>query len=118
MPILYVLLGILLGAILVPLLFILGIVVYFLLKVTLLKTTGTPIVATVVRLEPNKYATSLYRVILQWQQPYTGKIFTYRGTTRRPEQFPLGNAIPLLIVPSHPQWYAPTNEYQHVLHPV
>src|SRR5260221_4562609 len=118
MPILYVLLGILLGAILVPLLFILGIVVYALLKFTLLKTTGTRIVATVVRLEPNKYATSLYRVILQWQQPHTGKIFTYRGTTRHPEQFPLGNPIPLFIVPSYPQWYVPTDQYQRVLHPV
>jgi hypothetical protein len=118
MPILYVLLGILLGAILVPLLFILGIAVYALLKFTLLQTTGTRIVATVVRLEPNKYATKLNRVILQWQQPHTGKIFTYRGTTRHPEQFPLGNAIPLLIVPSHPQWYAPANEYQRVLRPV
>src|SRR5258708_20398942 len=61
MPLLYVLLGILLGAILVPLLVILGLVVYILLKVTLLKTTGTRIVATVVRLEPDKYATSLNR---------------------------------------------------------
>jgi len=118
MPLLYVLLGMLLGAILVPLLFILGIVVYALLKFTLLQRTGTRIVATVVRLEPNKYATKLNRVILQWQQPHTGKIFTYRGTTRHPERFPLGNAIPLLIVPSHPQWYAPTDEYQRVLHPV
>jgi len=115
MPILYVLLGILLGAILVPLLVILGLVVYILLKVTLLKTTGTRIVATVVRLEPDKYATSLNRVILQWQQPHTGKIFTYRGTTWHPERFPLGNAIPLFIVPSHPQWYSPTGEYQQVL---
>ena len=59
MPILYVLIGILLGAILVPLLFILWIVVYALIKFTLLKTTGVRIVATVVRLEPNKYATKL-----------------------------------------------------------
>src|SRR5258708_25695337 len=116
MPILYVLLGILLGAILVPLLVILGLVVYILLKVTLLKTTGTRIVATVVRLEPDKYATSLNRVILQWQQPHAGKIFTYRGTTWHPDRFPLGNALLLFLVLCHPQWYSPTGEYQQVLH--
>src|SRR5260370_42236985 len=110
MPILYVLLGILLGAILVPLLFILGIVVYALLKFTLLKTTGTRIVATVVRLEPNKYATRFYRVILQWQQPQTGKMFTYRGMTSTPEQFTLGNPIPFFIVLYHPHWYFPSVE--------
>ncbi len=117
MPLLYVLIGILLGAILVPLLFILWTFVYAFLKFTLLQTTGTRIVATVVRLEPNKYATRFYRVILQWQQPHTGKIFTYRGMTSSPEQFPLGNAIPLFIVPLHPQWYFPTDEYKKVLTP-
>ena len=117
MPLLYVLLGILLGAILVPILFILWTFVYALLKFTLLKTTGTRIVATVVRLEPNKYATRFYRVILQWQQPHTGKMFTYRGMTSYPEQFPLGNPIPLFIVPSRPQWYFPTDEYKNVLTP-
>ena len=89
MPILYVLIGILLGAILVPLLFIVWIVVYALLKFTLLKTAGARIVATVARLEPNKYATSLYRVILQWQQPH-------------PEKFPIGSSVPVLIDPRDP----------------
>ena len=79
MPLLYVLIGILLGAILVPILFILGTFVYALLKFTLLQTTGTRIVATVVRLKPNKYATRVYRVILQWQQPHTGKICNCSG---------------------------------------
>jgi len=37
--------------------------------------------------------------------------------TSSPEQFPLGNAIPLFIVPLHPQWYFPTDEYKKVLTP-
>lgn len=77
-------------------------------KTSQLRTTGTRIQATVTRIETYPYVTlpkQTYFLVVQWQQPETGKIYTYRGTTKSPERFSIGSDISILIDPTNPELY-------------
>ncbi len=111
MVILYLLIGMLLGgslwvlAILLLRRFVARRVVPFFEKAAELRKTGTRIEATVTRIEPSPQRTfpkQVYLLLAQWQQPQTGKVFTYQGRTTNPEKFPIGSSIPVLIDPHDP----------------
>ncbi len=111
MVIVYLLVGMLLGgflwvlAILLLRRFLTRRVVPFFDKAAELRKTGTRIEATVTRIDPYPHRTVPKQVsilVAQWQQPQTGKVFTYKGRTTNPEKFPIGSSVPVLIDPHDP----------------
>ncbi len=111
MVIAYLLVGMLLGgflwvlAILLLRRFLTRRVAPFFEKAAELRKTGTRIEATVTRIEPypeRTFPKQVYILVAQWQQPQTGKVFTYKGRTTNPEKFPIGSSVPVLIDPHDP----------------
>ena len=111
MVIVYLLVGILLGgflwvlAILLLRRFLARRVAPFFEKAAELRKMGTRIEATVTRIEPYPQRTfpkQIYILVAQWQQPQTGRVFTYQGRTTNLEKFPIGSSILVLIDPHDP----------------
>src|SRR5260221_13741787 len=106
MVIVYLLVGMLLGgflwvlAILLLRRFLTRRVVSFFYKAAELRKTGTRIEATVTRIDPHPHRTvpkQISILVAQWQQPQTGKGFKYKSRTTKPEKFPIGSFVPVLI---------------------
>ncbi len=111
MVIFYLLVGILIGgflwvlALLLLRRFVARRVVPLFEKAAELRKTGTRIEAAVTRIEPSPQRTfpkQIYILVAQWQQPQTGKVFTYKGRTTNLEKFPIGSSVPVLIDPHDP----------------
>ena len=103
MGLFYILIALFVG-IAIPILFVCMLIFYLYRRLTRVRGAGTRISATVTKIEPST-ANNFYRIFAQWQQPQTGKTFTYKAVIKNPERFPVGSFVPVSIDPKHPQWH-------------
>jgi hypothetical protein len=98
MDILFSLIGIILGIIISPFLFIWLFTVFGYIW---LRIVGIHVKATVTQIEPYPHG---YRLFAQWQDPKTGQTYTFRTSIKKPDKYPVGSSIPVVFNPKKPTW--------------
>ena len=113
--------GVLVG-IALPVLFVWR-VIYGMRKIMGLPQNGARVMATVTQIkthntwtvtyENNKIRRDvprpLHQLFARWEDPLTGKVYTFKSVVKDPEKFPVGSSVAFLIDPAHPRWHRMEN---------